>query len=168
MRSSREGFEPVPVYWLQSEMGIATTPGNPLKPADLCMDLCTHEERGRLRLPSNVDWHRAARRPTVAQLAESIIAPAVHRARRRRTGQVARDTDHTASVTPARARLPEVEAACNNDGNRTVGRCAVAELTGAVVAPAIRVGKRRPVGGTVDRATSVKGARAHRREVESA
>ena len=28
MRSTKEGFEPVPAYRLQSEMRIATTPGN--------------------------------------------------------------------------------------------------------------------------------------------
>jgi hypothetical protein len=39
--AEREGFEPVPVYWLQSEMRSLTTPGNPLNPSDLCTDLCT-------------------------------------------------------------------------------------------------------------------------------
>lgn len=120
-----------------------------------------------LWLASNVKWHGAARRRTVAELARAVIAPAVCRAARGRTARQA--AGQTAGVTTARAHRPEVEAARNNDGRSIVRRCAVAELTEAVIPPAISVGKLNPISKCVDRAASVMGACTYSiREVEPA
>jgi hypothetical protein len=44
--AEREGFEPVPLYWLQSETRGAFAPVSPLFHPDLCTDLCTAPGNG--------------------------------------------------------------------------------------------------------------------------